>query len=178
MKDNFDKALSAVLRHEKGFVNHPRDPGGMTNLGCTKRVWEGWVGRPVTEQEMRDLKPEDVTPLYKAKYWDTIKADVLPAGVDYVMFDCAINSGPKQAVILAQRVASVTQDGLIGPKTLAAIDAYCAKHGVDAFIAAYTEAREAFLRSLPTFDAFGRGWTRRVDEVEKYALTLTTSEVA
>lgn len=178
MKANYDKALKAVLAHEGGFVNHSADPGGMTNLGCTKRVWEAWVGRPVTEEEMRGLKPEDVAPLYKVKYWDTIKGDDLPGGVDYVVFDCAINSGPKQAAILAQRVASATQDGSIGPKTLQAIQAYCDKHGIEAFIAAYTEAREAFLRSLPTFDTFGKGWTRRIDEVEKYASALAEKEVA
>lgn len=178
MRSNYEKALRAVLLHEGGFVNHRDDPGGMTNLGCTKRVWEAWVGRPVTEEEMRALKPEDVAPLYKAKYWDTVRGDDLPAGVDYVIFDCAINSGPKRAACLAQRVASVTQDGSIGPKTIAAIEAYCDKHGVEAFIAAYTEAREAFLRSLPTFDTFGKGWTRRVDEVEKYASILAEKEVA
>lgn len=178
MRSNYEKALKAVLVHEGGFVNHKEDPGGMTNLGCTKRVWEAWVGRQVTEEEMRALKPEDVAPLYKAKYWDTIKGDDLPSGVDYVIFDCAINSGPKRAAILAQKVASVAQDGSIGPKTVEAIEAYCSEHGVGAFIAAYTEAREAFLRSLPTFDTFGRGWTRRVDEVEKYASTLAEKEVA
>jgi len=178
MRSNYEKALKAVLVHEGGFVNHKEDPGGMTNLGCTKRVWEAWVGRQVTEEEMRALKPEDVAPLYKAKYWDTIKGDDLPSGVDYVIFDCAINSGPKQAAILAQRVASATQDGSIGPKTVQAIEAYCAEHGVEAFIAGYTEAREAFLRSLRTFDTFGKGWTRRIDEVEKYALSLAEKEVA
>lgn len=178
MKANFEKALEAVLKHEGGFVNHPADPGGMTNLGCTKRVWEAWVGRPVSEEEMRALKPEDVAPLYKAKYWDTIRGDELPSGVDYVIFDCAINSGPKRAGILAQKVASIAQDGSIGPKTAEAIEDYCSEHGGKAFIAAYTEAREAFLRSLPTFDTFGRGWTRRVDEVEKYASGLIEKEVA
>lgn len=178
MKDNFDKALAAVLKHEGGFVHHPRDPGGMTNLGCTKKTWESWVGRPVDEAEMRALTPADVAPLYKARYWDAIRGDDLPSGVDYAMFDTAINSGPKRAVLLAQQLAGATQDGAIGPKTVAAIKDAVATSGTEAFIASYSEAREAFLRSLPTFDAFGRGWVRRVDEVEAVASVLATSEVA
>ena len=65
MKENFDECLKMLLVHEGGFINHPRDPGGITNFGVTKRVWEQWVGRKVTEQEMRNLKPSDVAPLYK-----------------------------------------------------------------------------------------------------------------
>ena len=65
MKDNFDRCLRLVLKHEGGFVNHPQDPGGMTNLGVTKRVWESWVKHEVTEKEMRDLKVDDVRDLYK-----------------------------------------------------------------------------------------------------------------
>lgn len=178
MKGNFDKALAEVLKHEGGFVNHARDPGGMTNLGCTKKTWERWVGRPVDEAEMRALTPADVAPLYKARYWDAIRGDELPPGVDYAMFDTAINSGPVRAILLAQKIAGATQDGAIGPKTLAAIKDAVAAYGTEAFIASYSEAREAFLRSLPTFDAFGRGWVRRVDEVEAVASVLATSEVA
>ena len=68
MKANFEAALAAVLHHEGGFVNHPSDPGGATNLGCTKTVWEEWCGHPVNIQEMRELTPEDVAPLYEDKY--------------------------------------------------------------------------------------------------------------
>lgn len=177
MKDNFDKSLAAVLKHEGGFVHHPRDPGGMTNLGCTKKTWEGWVGYPVDEAAMRALTPADVAPLYKVRYWDAIRADELPSGVDYAMFDVAINSGPKRAVLLAQKIAGVTQDGAIGPKTLAAIKEAVDRDGHEAFISSYSEARETFLRSLPTFDTFGRGWMRRVDEVEAVASVMATSEV-
>ena len=102
MKENFERALAAVLHHEGGFVNHPSDPGGMTNLGCTKKVWEEWVGHEVDEKAMRALTPADVAPLYKAKYWDKIKGDELPDGVDYVVFDCAINSGPGRAIKFLQ----------------------------------------------------------------------------
>ena len=72
MKENFEVALKALLKHEGGFVNHPADPGGMTNLGVTKKVWEEFVGHAVDEQTMRNLTPETVAPLYKKRYWDEI----------------------------------------------------------------------------------------------------------
>jgi len=83
MKENFESCLKSVLLHEGGYVNHPADPGGITNLGVTKRVWEEWVGHEVDEKTMRGLTPEIVGPMYKAKYWDKIKGDDLPSGVDY-----------------------------------------------------------------------------------------------
>jgi lysozyme family protein len=169
MKSNFDKALAAVLHHEGGFVNHPKDPGGMTNLGCTKAVWEEHCGHPVTEKVMRALTPADVAPLYKRKYWDKIKGDELPSGVDYLVFDCAINSGPGRATKILQAAVGVVQDGGIGPKTLAAIKAFFP----DELIKDYSERRIAFLMSLENWDTFGKGWGRRVDEVEKTALKMT-----
>ena len=77
MKENFDECLKMLLYHEGGFVNHPKDPGGITNLGVTKRVWEDWKGTEVSEQDMRDLTPEDVAPLYKKRYWDKCKCSDL-----------------------------------------------------------------------------------------------------
>lgn len=161
MKENFDAALKAVLHHEGGFVNHKDDPGGMTNLGCTKKVWEEWVGHPVTELDMRNLTPYDVAPLYKAKYWDRVKGDDLPAGVDYVVFDAAINSGPGRAAKWLQECVGVTADGAIGPGTLKAV----AAQDPAVLVKHYNEKRRAFLQSLPTWGTFGKGWGRRVDEV-------------
>ena len=83
MKENFDNCLIMLLKHEGGFVNHPKDPGGMTNLGVTKAVYDKWVGRTSTEQDMRNLTPEDVAPIYKKNYWDRVKGDDLPSGVDW-----------------------------------------------------------------------------------------------
>ena len=79
---NFEKCLEMVLHHEGGYVNHPKDPGGMTNLGVTKRVWDDWTGGDADEDEMRGLTPEDVGPLYKKNYWDRVKGDDLPSGLD------------------------------------------------------------------------------------------------
>lgn len=168
MKDNFDEALKAVLHHEGGYVNHPSDPGGMTNLGCTKRVWEEWCGHEVDEKAMRALTPADVAPLYKAKYWDKIKGDDLPAGVDYVVFDAAINSGPGRAAKWLQSCVGVEPDGGIGPKTLAAVAAFDAKTLVDD----YAKRRLSFLMDLPTWPTFGKGWGRRVEEARKAGLEM------
>lgn len=168
MRENFETALEAVLHHEGGFVNHPADPGGMTNLGCTKKVWEEWVGHPVDERTMRALTPADVAPLYKAKYWDKVRGDDLPAGVDYVVFDAAINSGPGRAAKWLQEVLDVVVDGAIGPGTLRAV----AAQDPAALVEKYQARRLDFLQSLSTWATFGKGWGRRVAEVKTAAETM------
>jgi lysozyme family protein len=169
MKQNFDAALKAILHHEGGFVNHPSDPGGMTNLGVTKKVWEEWVGHEVDEKAMRALTPELVGPMYKAKYWDKIKGDDLPEGVDYAVFDAAVNSGPGRAAKWLQACVGVEPDGGIGPKTLAAVAAFDPKELVED----YAKRRLSFLMDLPHWGTFGKGWGRRVAEVQNTASSMT-----
>jgi lysozyme family protein len=164
-KENWEDAFKAVLKHEGGFVNHPRDPGGMTNLGVTKRAWEEYTGQLADESEMRSLTSELVKPFYKAKYWDKIKGDDLPSGVDYAAYDLAVNSGPARAAKYLQQIVGVPADGIIGPKTMAAIKDAPADEVIDALCG----MRMDFLKALPTFDTFGKGWTRRVAEVETKA---------
>ena len=168
MKENFDDALKAILKHEGGYVNHPKDPGGMTNLGVTKRVWEAWIGKTVGEKEMRALTPETVSPLYKKQYWDAVKADDLPDGLDYLMFDFAINAGPGRAIKTMQKAIGTTPDGAIGPKTMSALKS--ADQGD--LVAKFSAEKEAFYRSLPTFGTFGKGWLRRVAEAKTHAETM------
>jgi len=168
MKQNFAECLQKLFVHEGGFVHHELDPGGMTNLGVTKAVWEEWVGHPVDEKQMRKLNPAIVAPLYRAKYWDKIKGDELPSGVDYVVFDCAINSGPGRAAKFLQSCAGVDPDGGIGPKTLAAVSAIVPKD----LVQDYSKRRLSFLMDLPTWGTFGKGWSRRVNEVEQVALKM------
>lgn len=168
MKENFESCLKAVLHHEGGYVNHPSDPGGMTNLGVTKRVWEEYVGHEVDEKTMRGLTPEIVAPMYKVKYWDKVKGDELPNGVDYVVFDAAINSGPSRAAKWLQAAAGVEPDGGIGPKTLFAVNSYEPQE----LIKAYNDRRLSFLHDLPTWDTFGKGWSRRVAEVKTAGLDM------
>jgi lysozyme family protein len=168
MKENFDEALKAMLHHEGGFVNHPADPGGMTNLGVTKKVWEEWVGHQVDEKAMRALTPEIVGPMYKAKYWDKIRGDDLPAGVDYAVFDAAVNSGPGRAAKWLQSCVGAEPDGGIGPKTLAAV----AKFDPAELVDDYSKRRLAFLMDLPHWPTFGKGWGRRVADVGKTGMDM------
>lgn len=168
MKSNFERALAYVLKSEGGFSHHPDDPGGMTNLGCTKAVWEEFCGHQVTEKTMRALTPSDVAPLYKRKYWDKVKADELPAGIDYCVFDAAINSGPGRAIKLLQGVIGVDQDGDIGPKTLAAVKAFDPKD----LVQDYSKRRLSFMMDLKNWPTFGKGWTNRVNDVETSAVQM------
>ena len=168
MNSNFEAALAHVLKSEGGYVNNPADPGGMTNLGCTKAVWEEFVGHPVSEADMRGLTPADVAPLYKRKYWDKVSGDLLPSGLDYAVFDAAINSGPGKAAKWLQEVAGVAADGAIGPATLTAVNA----KPVQDMIAQYNDKRLQFLESLPTWATFGKGWGARVASVQSSASQL------
>lgn len=170
MTGNFEQCLALVLKHEGGFVNHPKDPGGMTNLGVTKRTWEAYVGHEVDEAAMRALGPEDVAPLYKKNYWDRIKADSLPKGLDYCVFDCAVNSGPSQAVKFIQRALDTTVDGVIGPLTIAAAE----QRDPAELIEQFCEERLHFMQSLSTWSTFGKGWQRRVEEVKALALRMAS----
>lgn len=169
MKQNFAEALQKLLAHEGGYVDHPDDPGGRTNLGVTQKVWEEWVGHPVDEKQMRALTPAIVAPLYRAKYWDKIKGDDLPTGVDYTVFDAAVNSGPGRAAKWLQACVGVEPDGGIGPKTLAAVAAFPREE----LIEDYAKRRLSFLLDLPHWGTFGKGWTRRVAEVQSTASSMT-----
>jgi lysozyme family protein len=165
MKENFDQSFEMVLEHEGGYVNDLRDPGGRTNLGVTQRAWETYLNRSVTETEMRGLTHDTVKPFYKSMYWDKIKGDHLPAGVDYAAYDLAVNSGTSRAAKYLQEIAGVFADGVIGPKSLEAIKSCDPEKTVDALC----DMRLDFLKRLPTFETFGKGWSRRVAEVKDKA---------
>jgi lysozyme family protein len=169
MKENFPKAFAAVLVHEGGYVFKSTDPGGETNLGCTKAVWEEYCGHMVDTKTMKALTPADVEPLYRRKYWDKIKGDDLPNGMDYAVFDAAINSGPGRAAKWLQACVNVYADGIIGDKTLRAVRNKDAKELIDAYCA----YRLAYLKMLQTWQTFGWGWERRVKEVNTTALSMS-----
>jgi len=126
----------------------------------------------VTKDDIRALTIADVAPLYKKRYWDVVRGDDLPSGVDSSVFDCAINSGTGRAAKIAQKICGVAQDGAIGPASLAAIKRICEEEGVRYFIEEYNDARLRFLQALPTFEHFGKGWSKRVSEVNIASLDL------
>lgn len=165
MNANFEKCLAELLKHEGGYVNHPQDPGGATNLGVTQAVWEDWIDRAVSEDEMKALTPNKVAPLYREMYWDRIKADKLPAGVDYCVFDAAVNSGVSRAVKWLQTIANVPADGIIGAETLKQVLLTNPLMVIDK----YSAIRLEFLKGRSTWTTFGKGWERRVKEVEATA---------
>lgn len=168
MQNNWIKCLETILHHEGGYVNHPKDPGGETNLGVTKRVYEEFGGT----KDMKDLTREDVEPIYKKNYWDRLKGDDLPAGLDLCVFDFGVNAGTGRAAKYLQSLIGTTPDGGIGPNTLAKVSEYVKENGLKNTIKNYSKARQEYYESLSTFDTFGKGWTRRVKETEELALEM------
>lgn len=173
MSFKFCDALRFTLKHEGGFVNHPKDPGGMTNLGVTKATLERWLGHSVTERKMRGLTVSDVAPIYRSEYWDRLECDNLPAGAALALFDFGVNSGTFRATKYLQETVGAGVDGRIGPKTRAAIKSWLAANGERAFIEDICNSRMAFLRRLSTWRYFGKGWGRRVKACKKEALKLS-----
>ena len=160
--------MAEVLKHEGGFVAHKLDPGGITNLGVTKKAWDEWTGKDNSASDMKALTPEMVKPLYENRYWDACKCDDLPVGVDYCVFDTAVNSGRVRAVKLLQSVVGTVPDGAIGPVTIASTNS----RGARLTIEQYMDKREAFLRGLSHFSTFGKGWLNRTKDVRSKALEM------
>lgn len=158
---NFDTAFDRLIGHEGGYSNHPDDPGGETMWGVTIAVARanGYAG------PMRDLPRDTAKTIYRAQYWDKVKADSMPFPVAFQVFDAAVNHGPGQAAKLLQRTVGVADDGIIGPKTLAAV----AARGAAAILLAFNAEREQFYTDLKTWPSFGKGWSRRVVANLRYA---------
>lgn len=172
MDDNFDRALAEVLKHEGGFVNHPIDPGGATNRGITIAVYRKWVDKEGTVADLKKISDATVAHIYRKHYWNAVRGDDLPPGLDYAVFDFAVNSGVSRASKFLQAILQVTQDGKIGPVTISA-----ANDGVsDALINQYCDRRLAFLKALRTWATFGKGWGRRVADVRAVALRMVAAD--
>lgn len=173
MKENFDAALKHLLKSEGGFTDDPRDPGnklpdgraGCTMLGVTQASWESFIGKRTTKEKMRQLTPADVAPIYRKKYWDAVRGDDLPSGLDYLLFDFAVNAGPGRAIKVMQQSLNVTADGVIGRITMKAIKDAEPQDLIEKF----SEAKTEYYRSLKTFETFGKGWLNRVAEVKGFA---------
>ncbi|MFC0284822.1 glycoside hydrolase family 108 protein [Camelimonas abortus] len=159
----YKEALSAVLKHEGGYVNHPADPGGATNRGVTQRVYDAErKRRGLPTRSVRQITDAELQAIYRQQYWEKIRGDDLPPGVDYVVFDGAVNSGVAQSAKWLQRALGVRVDGIIGNATIAAC--WDVKDH-DALIADICARRMAFLQALKTWPTFGKGWSRRVSDV-------------
>jgi lysozyme family protein len=175
MKENWKRAFDLMLESEGGFSDDERDKGnwlpdgrkGSTNLGVTQTVWESWVGRQSNEKEMRNLTAALVEPMYRKKYWDACRCNDLPSGVDYLVFDFAVNTGVGRSAKTLQGAVGTTPDGAIGPLTLAAVNAHTPEELVEEF----TKEKVRFYTGLnnPTYE---QGWLNRVGQVRAHALTM------
>lgn len=170
---NFEASLAKVLRHEGGYVNHPSDPGGPTNKGVTQRVYDAYrLNKGLHTQSVRYITDREVADIYRNQYWHAVRGNDLPDGIDYAVFDYAVNSGPGRAIRDLQRVIGEAQDGIIGQRTLARANGANDREGL---IHDYLDRRLAFLRGLKTWRTFGRGWASRVASVRVHALALAHS---
>lgn len=167
---NYNACLAFTLRYEGGYVDHPRDPGGATNLGVTQRTLSAWRGWQVSKNEVRGLTRGEAAMIYRKQYWQAVSGDALPYGVDLAVFDYAVNSGPARAAKALQKALGTEPDGQIGIVTLDAMN------GVDhvKIIGAICEERFAFVRRLSTFATFGKGWSARISAVKATALRMVT----
>ena len=179
MQSNFGSSLLNVLASEGGYQDDPRDLGnslpdgrsGSTNLGVTQVVMEEWLGHPVTNKFMRGLTPDDVAPLYKRKYWDACRADELVDGLDYVVFDAAVNSGAGRSIKMLQACVGVVPDGGFGSVTMAAVCQFTGE-AAKTIINEFCDSHVQYYESLKLFPTYGRGWLSRVVTVRDKALAM------
>lgn len=147
---DFDAALSKLLAHEGGYVEHPSDPGGETNMGISRRAY------PL--EDIRNLTRERAAQLYRRDYWGPAGCDCVPDAIRFALFDAAVHHGVRGAVRMLQGIVGEVQDGILGPRTLQAVQSMPAPR----VAARFAGARLALMASLPDWPAFGRGWARRM----------------
>lgn len=169
MDRNFARSLALVLKSEAGWSDNPADPGGATMKGVTLANFRRYVQADATKDDLRKITDAQLATVYRKFYWNAIAGDDLPDGVDYATMDFAVNSGPGRAAKYLQAVVGVPQDGKIGPATIAAARAKPAGVIIDALC----DSRLAFLKRLPIWGEFGRGWSSRVESVRKASLSMT-----
>lgn len=174
MKSNFAACLPEILKHEGGWADHPKDPGGATMKGITIGTYRQWKGRAVTKAELRAISDAEVAAIYKRNYWDKVRGDDLPAGLDLVAFDAAVNSGPSRGARWLQTALGVAADGKVGPKTVEAALAADTATAINRAL----DVRLSFLKGLRTWPTFGKGWGRRVADVRAKALSMVGTKPA
>ena len=172
MKTNFDACFAKVIKSEGGYVNDPADRGGETNLGVTIDAWGAYLKRAIQPGEMKALKQEAVKPFYKQMYWDLVKCDDLPVGVDYAVFDFAVNAGVSRAAKFLQRAVGAVDDGVVGSGTLGRV----AKIDPTVLLKNFADQKQRFYNGLattnPTQQKFLKGWLARVDHVQTAATSM------
>jgi len=151
---NFDEAFHHLLGHEGAYSNHPNDPGGETMWGVTKAVAraDGYVG------EMKDFPVEAAKSIYREKYWDAVQAEKLPPTIRYAVFDAAVNSGPGTSIKWLQESVGATPDGVLGPKTLAAIN----QLNPEGILRRMLAKRLTAMTNMSGWPSFSCGWARRI----------------
>jgi lysozyme family protein len=157
----FEQAVEKVLAHEGGYVDHPDDPAGATRWGITEAV----ARRVGYRGNMRDLPVDLAKRIYREDYWNAVRADELPAEIRYVVFDAAVNSGPRQSIQWLQQALAVPADGVLGPITMGKA------HQADPeqLRRACLASRLRFMTNLTTWPSFGRGWARRICDLMEQA---------
>lgn len=164
---NFPACLDFTLRAEGGWSNNPADPGGATMKGVTLRTFQHFYPGS-TANQLRAITPVQLAKIYSEGYWKPVHGDALPSGVDLVAFDFGVNAGPGRSVIMLQDAVGAHADGVIGPKTLAAIQATKPLSIINSMI----EAQRAYYRSLSAFSTFGKGWLARTQQRLDTALAM------
>lgn len=174
--ENYQASLKKVLVHEGGYVNHPADPGGETNFGITFRVYDAYrMRKNLPRQSVRNISQAEVEEIYRIQYWDKIRGNELPRGVDYVVFDGAVNSGPAQSIKWLQAALGCKVDGNLGEATMFAIEQ---THDYKRLIREICARRMAFLRNLRTWGTFGKGWSNRVSGVQAVGQSMVSGGAA
>lgn len=167
-RKNLGKSLELMFGHEGGYVNNPNDKGGPTKFGITHGTLAAHRGvASVSASQVKALTLDEATQIYIKSYWGLAGCDSLPSGIDYAVFDTAVNSGVSRAVKILQKVLNFKGnevDGVAGEHTLDATKNYAG--GQEKLVRDYCNARMAFLKGLSDFKTFGRGWTIRVTGVD------------
>ncbi len=161
----FDECLAETLSHEGGWSDNSSDPGGATMKGVTLSAFRAFKGRRVSKAELRGISDADLRAFYRSGYWDKVRGDDLPPGLDLIAFDAAVNSGPAQGAKWLQRALGVKDDGVIGPETIAAANRANARIVIERAC----NLRMALLHDLSTWPVFGKSWSRRVAAIRAKA---------
>lgn len=172
--ENYPRIMAHVFEFEGGWSDHPEDKGGATQFGVTIGVLGEWRGRPVTKAEVKALKKEEAAEIFRKRYWTPVAGDELPSGIDLCVMDSGVNSGVSRGAKWLQRALTIKVDGKVGIATLAAAEAA----DPVVVINRMCDDRMNFLKSLPTWGTFGKGWFRRVDAVRALALSLAAQDEA